>query len=295
MTKSVCALGFFDGVHEAHSHILSQCVSYAKERGLKSIALTFEKSPLEYFGKKIEYLTPLSQKEELMKELGIDEVVVLPVTKEFLSLSPEEFFNSILVEKLNASALFCGFNYTFGKMAKGDIHILKTLADEKGIEVFVKSKMVDYGVTVSSTEIRLALSKGEIDLANHLLTRPFEVRGIVGAGKKLGREMNFPTANLYPDNLPNLPYGVYMTKTTVCDKEYVSVTNVGVNPTVEDKSLRIETHIVNFDGDIYNKSIKVRFYKFLRPEKKFDSIASLKEQIAKDTEITIQYFENSAQ
>ncbi len=290
MTETVCALGFFDGVHKAHSAILSDCVRYAKEKGFKSIALSFEKSPLEFFGHKTEYLTTLSMKEEFIKALGIDEVVFLSCDEKTLSLSPEEFVESILFEKLNAKALFCGFNYTFGKGAKGDSALLKELCTKKHIELFVSPCMEEKGEAVSSSRIRKLLSVGDVETANTLLTRPFEVRGRVMEGKKLGRRLNFPTANIYPENLPKLPYGVYATKTIIDNQEYISVTNVGVNPTVNDNNLRIETFITNFDGDIYQRHIKVRFYKFLRNETKFNSIDDLKAQIEKDTELSLNFF-----
>ena len=293
MKKSVCALGFFDGVHGAHSRILSECVRYARAHNLKCVALTFEKSPAEYFGKKIQYLTELSHKKELMQALGVDEVVVLPCNEETLSLSPEDFIDKILIGRLNAKALFCGFNYTFGKNAEGNTIVLTALCKERNVDVNVMPCMTDDGVTVSSSEIRIALSKGDIELAAKLLTRPFEVRGTVCEGKRLGRELGFPTANLYPVNIPNLPYGVYATKTVVGNKEYASVTNVGINPTVEDNNLRIETYITGFDSDIYQKDIRVKFYKFLRPEKKFASVDELKEQIAADTKNSINYFKES--
>ncbi len=290
MEKTVCALGFFDGVHKAHISILSSCVKYAKEQGLKSVALTFEKSPAEYFGKKIKYLTTLSQKKELMTTLGIDLVSALPCSKETLALSPEEFIDEILVKKLNVKALFCGFNYTFGKNAEGNTLTLTKLCESRNIEVFVMPCLTDDGVTVSSSEIRMALSKGEVELANRLLTRPFEIRGTVCEGKRLGRSLGFPTANIYPSDMPSLPYGVYATKTVVDGKEYISVTNMGVNPTVEDNNLRIETYITGFEDDIYQKDIKVRFYKFLRPEVKFASLEELKKQISLDTENATNYF-----
>lgn len=290
MERTVCALGFFDGVHRAHISILASCARYAKEQGLKSIALTFEKSPAEFFGKQIKYLTTLPRKKELMENIGIDRVEVLPCNEETLSLSPEAFIDEILIGKLNAKALFCGFNYTFGKDALGNTLTLTSLCKKRNIEVIVMPCLTDDGVTVSSSEIRMALSKGEVELANRLLTRPFSVEGVVREGKKLGREMGFPTANLYPERMPNLPYGVYATKTVVDNTEYVSVTNVGVNPTVNDNSLRVETFITGFEGDIYNKKIEVKFYKFLRRETKFNSIEELKEQIASDKENSINYF-----
>lgn len=296
MTNSVCALGFFDGVHKAHSKILSECVSYGKEHGLKSVALTFEKSPGEYFGKEIKYLTSRSQKEELMKALGIDEVCSLPCDEKMLSLSPEEFIDNILVDKLGAKALLCGFNYTFGKGAQGNTQMLEALCNERGIKVFVLPCMEDGDITVSSSNIRHALSLGDIEKANKLLTRPFEVIGKVEKGKELGRTLNFPTANIYPEkSFPDIPYGVYATKTKIDNAEYISVTNVGVNPTVGDKNLRIETYILGFEGDIYNKCISVKFYKFLRGEQKFPSVIKLKEQIEKDKENTINYFLKSKQ
>ncbi len=290
MIKSVCALGFFDGVHEAHSRLLKECVAYAKTHGLKSVALTFDKSPAEYFGKKIKYLTTLAQKEELMKGLGIDEVVILPCHSKMLSLSPEDFIDSILVDKLSASALFCGFNYTFGKGALGNTDTLRELCNKRNIDLYVMPCLTGYGVTVSSSEIRAALARGDIALANNLLTRPFEIRGKVEEGKKLGRQLGFPTVNIYPDaNLPELPYGVYATKTVVNHKEYMSVTNIGINPTVNDKTLRIETYIEGFEGNLYQQLITVKFYKFIRAERKFSSVEDLKFQIAEDKENAINY------
>lgn len=291
MTSSVCALGFFDGVHEAHTLILKECVRHAKEHGLKSIALTFDKSPAEYFGKKIKYITSLDIKKKYMTELGIDEIVVLPCNEETLSLSPVEFIDSILVDTLKVKALFCGFNYTFGKNAQGNTDTLISLCSERGVDVFVTPRMIDFGVTVSSSEIRKALSEGNIELANKLLSRPFEVQGIVSEGKRLGRSLDFPTANIYPDEyFPDIPRGVYATKSIVDKKEYVSVTNVGLNPTVNDANLRIETYIMGFDSDIYEKPLTVKFFKFLRPEQKFDSIDDLKKQIKKDTQNSTDYF-----
>lgn len=290
MKKSVCALGFFDGVHKAHRQILSECVAYGKEHNLSSVALTFEKSPAEYFGKKIEYLTSLEHKKEIMYSLCIDTVYALPCNEDILFMSAEDFFEKILIGQFNAQALICGFNYTFGKNASGNTLLLSRLAEKHNIEVIVTGCMTDLGVTVSSSEIRNLLNKGDIESANKLLERPFEVRGVVSLGKQLGRRIGFPTANIYPEILPNMPHGVYATKTEIDGREYISVSNVGINPTVNDNSLRIETHIINFSGDIYNSKIKVKFFKFMRPEQKFLSVDALKAQISIDRENTISYF-----
>lgn len=296
MTESVCALGFFDGVHKAHSAILSECVNYGKKHKLTSIALTFEKSPGEFFGKTTKYLTTNRQKTELMHATGIEKVAILPCKEALFNLSPEAFFHEVLIKKLNAKALFCGFNYTFGKNAKGDIHLLKKLCDENGLQLFITERMSECGTTVSSTEIKAALKKGDVELANRLLTRPFEITGVVETGKRLGRKMSTPTVNIYPDKyFPDLPYGVYATKTIVDNTEYLSVTNIGTNPTVGDKNLRIETYIHNFNKDIYGKTVTVKFFKFLRSETQFASVKELKAQLENDKISSYKHFTEGVQ
>lgn len=293
MKKTVCALGFFDGVHKAHMHILSQCAAYGKENSLISAAVTFDKSPAEYFGGKVEYLTTFAQKEEIIRALGMDRVIALPADESILSLSPEEFVDKVMVNGLHTSAIFCGFNYSFGKNAQGSAEDLKRLCASRGIEVFISGEMEQDGVTVSSSEIRRALKSGDVERASKLLTRPFEIRGTVEYGKHLGRRLGFPTANIYPSSsLPKLPYGVYITKTIVNGTEYPSVTNVGVNPTVGDKSLRIETNIIGFEDTLYGSEIKVRFYKYTRGEMKFGSVELLREQISRDKKSARDYFKN---
>ena len=258
MKKTVCALGFFDGVHRAHSFILSSCAKYARECGLKSAAVTFEKSPAEVFGLDARYLTPFEEKKRLMLSLGIDAVVALPSTKEFLSLSPESFVKDVLIDSLSAKALFCGFNYSFGKNAAGSAEDLKNLCEKYGAKVVIAGKMDKGGITVSSSAIRKALSEGDVETANLLLGRSFSASGTVKCGKRLGRSLGFPTANIYPDSsFPKMKKGVYATRTHVAGKIYPSVTNVGTNPTVGDKNLRIETFIQGFDSDIYGEKITV--------------------------------------
>lgn len=293
MKKTVCALGFFDGVHKAHIHILSQCAAYGKENSLISAAVTFDKSPAEYFGGKVEYLTTFAQKAEIIRALGIDRVIALPAEESILSLSPGEFVDKVMVNGLHAAAIFCGFNYTFGKNAMGKAEDLKRLCAAHGIKVFISGETKQDGVTVSSSEIRRALSTGDIESASKLLTRPFEVRGTVEYGKRLGRRLGFPTANIYPSSsLPKLPYGVYITKTVVNGVEYPSVTNVGINPTVGDKSLRIETNVIGFEDALYGSEIKVRFYKYIRGETDFGSVELLREQISRDKKSAENYFKN---
>ena len=281
MNKTACALGFFDGVHKAHSHILTTCAAFAKENSLKSVALTFERSPSEFFGGRPDYLTTFEQKKELIRSLGIDELIALPVTKELLSLSPEDFVHNVLSKELSAAAVFCGFNYTFGKNAIGNAETLRELCGKAGIDVYVADKMLIDGTVVSSSEIRSALSRGDVEKANGLLGRAYEVEGIVEVGKHLGSRLGFPTANIYPDFSP-LKRGVYCTRVSFDGKLYDAVTNIGVNPTVSDNALRVESHLLEFGEDLYGKPISVSFYKFLRGEKKFSSVEELRKQVEKD-------------
>lgn len=285
MKKTVCALGFFDGVHRAHSFILSSCARCARERSLKSMAVTFEKSPAEVFGREVTYLTPFEEKKRLILSLGIDEVIKLPSTKEFLSLSPESFVKDVLIDRLSAAVLLCGFNFSFGKNASGTAEDLKRLCGKYGAEVIIFDKMDEGGVTVSSSEIRLALANGDVKKANALLGRRFSLSGVVKKGKRLGTSLGFPTANIYPDkSFPEMKRGVYATRVKIFDKIYPSVTNVGINPTVGDGNLRVETYIKDFDADLYGKTITVEFLDFVRGEMKFASVEELRAQVEHDKE-----------
>ncbi|MCD8048487.1 MAG: riboflavin biosynthesis protein RibF [Clostridia bacterium] len=296
MTKTACALGFFDGVHKAHSQILSSCAAYAQEHNLTSAAVTFVRSPSEFFGADTQYITTFTQKQELILSLGIEHVFPIPCDAATLSLSPEEFVFQFLVEKLNAEALFCGFNYTFGKNAAGNVATLSALCEKYNIKLFVSDCMEHNSIPVSSTSVRRALNEGNIPLANELLSRPFEIRGTIAHGKRLGSSLGFPTANIYPpEGLVHLLYGVYATKCLIDDTLYPAVTNVGVNPTVNsDGKIRVENHIIDFDRDVYLHTLSVRFYKYMRGEQRFPSVDALRAQIERDKAATIAYFKKGA-
>ena len=279
--RRVAALGFFDGIHKAHQKIIGSAVE-AAEKGFISAVITLDKSPKEYFGKTSEEsLTPTNKKNELLKNLGVDEVYYLEFNEKLQNLSAEEFINNIL-KKLNVDKVFCGFDYRFGFKGLGTPDLIR----DSGIEVIVLEKEKIDEEKISTTVLKEFVRKGEFSKYNEYTGRFYSISGLVVKGRQLGRTINFPTANLELDGKYLLPEtnGVYITKIKVNNKIYKSVTNIGYNPTVSDEKNKkfIETHIIDFDEDIYGEKIEIYFYEFLRKEQKFESFDHLKEQLKLD-------------
>ena len=280
--KRVVALGFFDGIHKAHQKIIGSAVVEATEKGFKSAVITLDKSPKEYFGKTSEEsLTPTNKKNELLTNLGVDEVYYLEFNEKLQNLSAEEFINNIL-KKLNVDKVFCGFDYRFGYKGLGTPDLIK----DNGIEVMVQEKQKIDEEKISTTVLKEFVRKGEFSKYKEYTGRFYSISGLVVKGRQLGRTINFPTANLELDGKYLLPEtnGVYITKIKVNNNIYKSVTNIGYNPTVSDEKNKkfIETHILDFDEDIYGEKIEIYFYEFLRKEQKFESFDHLKEQLKLD-------------
>ena len=280
--KRVVALGFFDGIHKAHQKIIGSAVVEATEKGFKSAVITLDKSPKEYFGKTSEEsLTPTNKKNELLTNLGVDEVYYLEFNEKLQNLSAEEFINNIL-KKLNVDKVFCGFDYRFGYKGLGTPDLIK----DSGIEVIVQEKQKIDEEKISTTVLKEFVRKGEFSKYKEYTGRFYSISGLVVKGRQLGRTINFPTANLELDDKYLLPdtNGVYITKIKVNNNIYKSVTNIGYNPTVsaEKNKKFIETHILDFDEDIYGEKIEIYFYEFLRKEQKFESFDHLKEQLKLD-------------
>ena len=279
--KRVAALGFFDGIHKAHQKIIGSAVE-ATGKGYKSAVITLDKSPKEYFGKTSEEsLTPTNKKNELLTSLGVDLGGRRIIKKKLQNLSAEEFINNIL-KKLNVDKVFCGFDYRFGYKGLGTPDLIK----DSGIEVMVQEKQKIDDEKISTTVLKEFVKKGEFSKYKEYTGRFYSISGLVVKGRQLGRTINFPTANLELDDKYLLPEtnGVYITKIKVNNKIYKSVTNIGYNPTVSDEKNKkfIETHILDFDEDIYGEKIEIYFYEFLRKEQKFESFDHLKEQLKLD-------------
>ena len=279
--KRVAALGFFDGIHKAHQNIIGEAVKEAGEK-FKSIVITLDKSPKEYFGKTSEEsLTPASKKNELLEGLGVAEVYYLEFNEHLQNLSAEEFIELIL-KKLNVEKVFCGFDYRFGNRGLGTPELIK----EKGIDVNIQREQLIDGEKISTTLLKEFVKSGDFIKYKQYVGRYYSIDGLVIKGRQLGRTINFPTANLQLSEKYLLPEtnGVFITKIKVRDKIYKSITNIGYNPTVSNEQNKkfIETHILDFDDDIYGEKIEIYFYEFLRSEQKFESFGHLKEQLKKD-------------
>lgn len=281
--QSSIALGFFDGVHTAHRAIIETAVRKAETRGLRPVVLTFDKAPSEVlFGSAPPYITTLEEKERLINALGA-QMRLMHTSRSLLSMTAEEFAEKILVQEYNAAEVTCGFNYRFGSEGCGDTQLLTKLGKRFGFNVTVIGERISGGETVSSSRVRMLISSGRIEEANILLGRNFSISGMVEHGKRLGRTIGFPTANVYPPNGALLPMsGVYETVVDINGEILSAITNTGTNPTVGKETLRTETYIPSADIDLYGKRITVEFVRFIRAEKKFSDLEALKRQIRED-------------
>ena len=275
------ALGTFDGFHSGHKMVIDK----TKLSGGNSAVLLFDEHPQKVLSHKSpgELITK-SERDKLLKKWQ-----VLPITisfSEIMSLSYEEFFYKILLEKIGATALSCGFNYRFGAKAEGNAEILKALCQKENIELFVSEVVEFEGEPVSSTRIRNLIKQGDIESANAMLQREFSYDFVVVHGDARGRTINSPTINqFFTDDFIVPQYGVYASYSIIDGKKYPSVTNIGVRPTIEGYSKeRSETNIVGFEGDLYDKNISVHLLKKIREEMKFNNLDELRNQIAKDRE-----------
>ncbi len=281
--KRAVALGNFDGLHTGHTAVIEKAVNMA-QNGLQPCVLLLDPLPcnVEGFTAHKALITD-SEKEKLLNDMGVEVVRI-----DFLKIKdyePERFFEDIIINKLNAGAVSCGFNYRFGKDGKGDSALLEKLCKASDI-AFCASEAVEYGgLPISSTRIRNALENGEIEQANAMLGRNFGYTLEVVHGDKIGRLLDCPTINqLFPDELIVPKYGVYSSETKIDGKWLRSVTNIGRRPSFENDEQRSETHIIDFFGDLYGENIEVRLLSYKRGERKFSSLDELKEQLSKDKE-----------
>lgn len=288
------ALGTFDGLHIGHMEVLNEMKKTAEEKKLKTFVYTFSNHPREL-------LTPdqvppkimdVDEKVQIFTRVGLDYLALIRFDEEQFNLEPEQFIKSVLVEKLNMKHLTVGYDYRFGKGAKGDVQLLSQLGNIYGYTCDVIAPIMKNELRVSSTLIRELLGDGKIEEANFYLGRNHFVKGVVVEGKKVGRTIGVPTANLrIKENISTIKSGVYITETVYKKETFRSVTNVGYNPTFNQVGLNMETYIFDFNQDLYGQTIEVHFIKRLRDELKFDSIDELIEVMKKDLADAAEYFE----
>lgn len=290
------AVGFFDGVHKGHQAVIQKAKEKAQQLGIKSALMTFDPHPSIVLGgrnEKVFYITPLAQKLDTLKKLGIDTVFVVNFTSDFAKLTPEQFIQYFITD-LNIQHVTAGFDFSFGTFGKGSMQMMEQLSEGK-FGVTTVEKQEDVEDKISSTRIRKSLQDGDMEQVRSLLGRAFEVPGIVIHGDKRGRTMGFPTANVQAMEGCYIPAtGVYAVKILVQNEWYNGVCNVGYKPTFnnpDEKHLSIEVHILNFDKNIYGEEVVVGWYKRIRSERKFNGIDELIEQIELDKQQAIQYFE----
>ncbi|MEN9870927.1 MAG: hypothetical protein RLZZ171_1915 [Cyanobacteriota bacterium] len=301
-TPTAIALGNFDGIHQGHRTVLRPIIDSFKSTQQPHIypsVVSFTPHPREFFtGGKLQLLTPIPQKAELLSDLGIEQLVLLPFDRGLASLSPEQFVEQIIVKQLQAVFISVGVDFRFGYQRKGTGRDLKNIAADYGIEVQLNSlhKYSDrhqQQVRVSSSLIRQALAAGDMKTANLMLDRPYSLWGKVVTGQQLGRTIGFPTANLQLATEKFLPrFGVYAVdvflEQTTEQTTIKGVMNIGCRPTVAGAAPTIEVHLLNWSGDLYGQTLKVNLLQFIRPEQKFDSLEALKQQITQDCQLVLE-------
>lgn len=293
------ALGYFDGVHLGHQEVILEAKKLAEEKGLYSAVMTFDPHPSVVLGKNemhVQYITPLEEKIHLIKEMGIDYLFIIHFTTEFANLLPQEFVDQYVIG-LNVKHVVAGFDFTYGRMGKGNMEILPFHSREQFTYTIVP-KFTKSDEKVSSTRIRTFLKEGRTDELPALLGRFYTTTGIVIHGDKRGRTIGFPTANVdVNDDYILPPVGVYAVRMEIEGVWYQGVCNVGYKPTFYQQAIKpsVEVHLFYFDQDIYGKEVLVEWHLYLRKEQKFSGIEDLVSQIEKDKQKAIDYFDRNQQ
>lgn len=286
--NSVITVGTFDGVHAGHRAIIDTVAEKAREREARSVLVTFDPHPRNIINpgdSGIKLLTTLQERSEILEELGIDTMVVIPFDRDFSLLSSEEFVRDIIHKKIGVREFVIGYDHQFGRNREGTIETIERLGKELGFDAYVVSKREVGEKTVSSTAIRNAISeKGNVEEAVEFLQRPYRLNATVVHGDKRGKEIGFPTANLKPEHSRKIipKDGVYAVRVRINGDWYDGMMNIGTRPTFDGKMRTLEVNLFNFDNDIYGKEVQVRFFNRIRDEKKFDGKEELIKQLEQD-------------
>lgn len=290
--KRVIALGSFDGVHYAHRAVLSAAVTKAELLHATATVFTFTDDPSFLLGRPQKLLQSFAERETHLAAAGMGETVYASFDETMRQTSPEDFYR-LIKEKLTPVAVVCGYNYTFGRQGKGDVALLRQLCQKDGIDCVTVEPVKLGDFTVSSTVIRTLLEKGEIHAANRLLGYPYGFSAQVVRGKGMGHAFGYPTINQpLPERRAVPAYGVYLSLVNIDGVDYPAVTDVGVKPTVsEETGPAAESFLLNFDGDLYGKTVRLSLLQYLRPERRFPSTAALTAQIGEDIRQARLYFD----
>lgn len=291
-SRSVITLGKFDGLHRGHQKLINRVLEIGRG-DYKTVIFTFDVSPLIKLGKKKQkYLLTNEERRELANEMGVDYLIECPFTDAVIATTPEDFVTEFLVKRLHCASLVVGTDFRFGHNRTGTPKLLVSMGKELGFAVEILDKEMSSGREISSTYVRDELAKGHIECVNHLLGYTYFTRGEIVHGRKLGRTIGVPTINLVPERIKQLPpNGVYVTKTDIEGRQYQGITNVGYKPTVKENFLGVETYLFDCNEDLYGLDAKVRFFHYLRPEKRFASLDELQAQLAVDVRNGREFFD----
>ena len=290
--KTILTLGTFDGVHIGHKKILERVTQNMGDDS-ESLVLTFFPHPRMVLEVKseVKLLNTLSEKIELLEKIGLENLVIHPFDETFSRLAAQEFVKTVLVDQFHIKKIIIGHDHRFGRNRTANIDDLIAFGKEYGFEVEQISVQEIEAISVSSTKIRMALEKGNMNLANQYLGYDYFLSGTIVKGKQLGRTIGFPTANLkIEENYKLIPRnGVYVVQSIIHQKTVFGMMNIGYNPTVSGENLSIEIHYFDFDADLYGHEVSVSILQFLRPEQKFESVDLLKGQLVKDKSTALAY------
>lgn len=296
MTKQkVMALGFFDGIHVGHAALINKIKQRAEETGAEPAVLTFDVHPDNLvFKKSVPLINSAEDRENILSRcFGIDDVVVIHFNQRVMHMDWRDFIDE-LIDEMNLRWIVVGHDFCFGYKGLGTAEKLKAYCAERGVGCDIIPAVCRDGVVVSSTLIRQLIETGEMEKANEYLGHPHTLTDVIRTGYHLGTKMGTPTINMsFPQGVIIPRHGVYAAKAYIDGQEYMSVTNVGIRPTVSDSgNVNVESFLLDFCGNLYGHRARIDFYKFLRPERKFDDVNELAAQIKSDAQTTREYFEN---
>ena len=295
MTKQkVMALGFFDGIHVGHAALINKIKQRAEETGAEPAVLTFDVHPDNLvFKKTVPLINSAEDRENILSRcFGIDDVVVIHFNQRVMHMDWQDFIDE-LIDEMNLRWIVVGHDFCFGYKGLGTAEKLKAYCAERGVGCDIIPAVCRDGVVVSSTLIRQLIETGEMEKANEYLGHPHTLTDVICTGYHLGTKMGTPTINMsFPQGVIIPRHGVYAAKAYIDGQEYMSVTNVGIRPTVSDSgNVNVESFLLDFCGNLYGHRARIDFYKFLRPERKFDDVNELAAQIKSDAQTTREYFE----
>ena len=285
--RSVVTVGTFDGVHRGHQAIIEYLKQRAEEQSGPSTLVSFDPHPRAVVhGDDVPLLTTVAERADLLEDLGLDRLVVVPFSMDFAQLGPEEYVRDVLVKRIGVQEITVGYDHRFGKDRAGDVDLLRELGGQYGFETdVIPPQEVDHDVVSSSSIRSLLVEEGAIEPVNERLNRPYQLDGIVARGEGRGRKLGYPTANLALEDARKLvpKRGVYATRVILPDgRQRGGMMNIGRRPTFDEMDVTVEVHLLDFEGDLYGERLSVQFLQRLRDEQKFQSAEALAAQLSED-------------